>query len=138
MMPNLPKTIKGKVNIQGFDSDIVIDEVNELYDAYEKDFPDNLPQFFTNGEPITWFSNFGVKKKVNNENEKAVPRYRVIMNNLPSGKRLCIYDDTLPEGEKLQEVTPENGDGAIKYKETGNDKIMFHLYIGDPPSGVFP
>ena len=137
-MPNPSKTIPGKVSIPGFNTSIDIDEVNDLYEAYEKDFPPDLPQTFINGDSITWFSNFGVRRKQNPINEKAVPRYRVIMDELPSGKRLCIYDDSLPEDERLQEVTPEGGDGAIKYRELGNGKILFHLYLADPPTGVFP
>lgn len=130
-MANGPKRIPGKVPVPGYDTNIDIDEVDANYEAYDKALPDNLPSE-VDGQRITWFSNYGVKRKGPPGNEKKVPRYKVIMQTPPEGRRLFVYIDS------LEEITSDKGSGKIKYKDIGNNRMMFFLDAGDPPTGTIP
>lgn len=118
-----PKTIKGKANIPGFNTDVDIDVVDELYEAYDKGLPKDLPRQTQKGDPITWFNNFGVRKK-NGMEEKTVPQYRVFLQKLPEGKTLCVYYNGTVNDVPVQNAGP--------------DRIVFTLNVGDPPSGYYP
>jgi hypothetical protein len=130
-MANGPKNIPGKAVVQGYKTDIDIDEVADDYEAYDKVLPAGLPGE-VDGYKITWFNNFGVRKKNTSGNEKTVPRYKVMMQKPPEGRRLFIYM------EELLELTAENGSGRIKYRDAGDNRIVFHLDAGDPPTGTIP
>lgn len=130
-MANGPKNIPGKATVPGYKTDIDVDEVDENYEAYEKDLPADLPGE-VDGYKITWFNNFGVRRKTTPGNEKKVPRYKVMMQKPPEGRRLFIFV------EELLELSAENGSGRIKYRDAGNGRIVFHLDDGDPPTGTIP
>jgi hypothetical protein len=117
------KTIKGKVSIPGFNTDFDVDVVDDQYEAYDKELPKDLPKQTKNGEGITWFNNFGVRKK-NGPEEKSVPQYRVYLQKLPEGKTLCAY------------YNGTVNDVAVDDAEPG--KIVFTLNVGDPPAGYYP
>ena|SRR5512145_1129706 len=118
-----PKTIKGKANIPGFVTDLDIDVDDENYEVYDKGLPKGLPGETKNKETITWFNNFGVRRK-NGTDEKVVPQYRVLLQKLPEGKTLCAY---------------YNGTvNDVPVQSTGSDKIAFTLNVGDPPTGYYP
>lgn len=130
-MANGPKNIPGKATVPGFKTDIDIDEVADNFEAYEKDLPPGLPEE-VDGFKIIWFNNFGVRRKNTPGNEKTVPRYKVMMQKPPEGRRLFIFI------EELLELTAEHGNGRIKFRDAGNDRIVFHLDAGDPPTGTIP
>ena len=135
-----PKTIPGKRSVPGWaDSDLTIEVLNNDYEAYDKELPENLPATTEGGESITWFNNFGVKLSNGSEEDK-VPEYRVILRELPdlpseiqrpaggSGKRrLCVYYDG-----RVHEVQP-TGAGPDR-----PGRVMFTLNVGDPPTGTIP
>lgn len=110
--------IKGSGNIPDFDTDLEI-EVDLKYEAYSKPVPDRTP--FEDGY-ITWFNAFGIRDKATRGNAN-VP-CRVILQNLPEGKRLFVFHDDQPH-----EIFPQN---------IGQDRVMFTLDIGDPSIGTFP
>lgn len=117
------KTIKGKVSIPGFNTDLEVDVVDDQYEAYDKDLPRDLPKKTQNGESITWFNNFGVRRKGGAE-EKFVPEYRVFLQKLPEDKKLCaFYNGTVND---------------VTVQDAGPGKIVFRLNAGDPPSGLYP
>ena len=118
-----PKTIKGKTNIPGFITDLDVDVVDEQYEAYDKDLPKDLPRETKNWENITWFNNFGVRRK-NGTDEKTVPQYRVFLQKLPEGKKLCAYYNGVVNDVPVQNAGP--------------GRIVFTLNVGDPPSGYYP
>lgn len=130
-MANGPTRIPGKATVPGYDTNIDIDEVDANFEAYDKALPDNLPSE-VDGQRIIWFSNYGVRRRNTPGEEKKVPRYRVLMQKPPEGRRLFVYIDG------LEEITAENGNGRIKYRDIGNDRIMIHLEAGDPPTGTIP
>jgi hypothetical protein len=100
-----------------------VDVVDDQYEAYDKDLPKDLPRETVNKERITWFNNFGVRRK-NGSDEKTVPQYKVFLQKLPEGKKLCAY---------------YNGSvNDIPVQNAGSDKIVFTLNVGDPPSGYYP
>lgn len=117
------KTIKGKASIPGFTTDVDVDVIDDQYEAYDKDLPKDLPRETSNKESITWFNNFGVRKKTGAE-EKNVPQYRVFLHKLPEGKKLCAYYNGVVND--------------IPVKDAGQDRIVFTLNVGDPPTGFFP
>jgi hypothetical protein len=118
-----PKTIKGKTSIPGFNTDVDVDVADDQYEAYDKDLPKDLPKETKNKEPITWFNNFGVRRK-NGQEEKTVPQYRVFLQKLPEGKKLCAYYNGVVNDVPVQ--------------DEGLDKIVFTLNVGDPPVGHYP
>jgi hypothetical protein len=118
-----PKTIKGKASIPGFKTDVDIDVADDQYEAYDKDLPKDLPKTTKNKEPITWFNNFGVRRK-NGPEEKTVPRYKVFLQKLPEGKKLCAYYD--------------GSVNDVPFDDAGEGRIVFTLDVGDPPSGLYP
>ncbi len=118
-----PKTIKGKTTLPGFSTDLDVDVIDDQYEAYDKDLPKGLPETTKNGESITWFNNFGVRRK-NGAQEKTVPQYRVFLQQLPDGKKLCAYyNDTVND---------------VPVQNTGSGKMVFTLNVGDPPTGAYP
>jgi hypothetical protein len=119
-----PKTIKGKANIPGFNTDLEIDVVDDQYEVYDKDLPKDLPKETSSRQKITWFNNFGVRRKNSTAREKSVPQYRVFLQKLPEGKKLCAYFNG--------SVTD------IPVQNAGPDKILFTLSEGDPPTGYYP
>ena len=118
-----PKTIKGKASIPEFNTDLEVDVLDDQYEAYDKDLPKILPKETGNKESITWFNNFGVRR-TNGTNEKKVPQYRVYLQSLPAGKKLCAYYNNTVNDVPVQ--------GA------GSGRIMFTLDEGDPPTGFYP
>ena len=118
-----PKTIRGKASIPGFITDLDVDVTDDQYEAYDKDLPKDLPKETSKKEPITWFNNFGVRRK-NGSQEKTVPQYKVFLQNLPAGKQLCAYYNGTVNNVQVQEA--------------GNNKIQFTLDVGDPPTGCYP
>jgi len=118
-----PKTIKGKISIPGFNTDLEVDVLDDQYEAYDKDLPKNLPRETSKKESITWFNNFGVHRK-NGTDEKTVPQYKVYLQKLPEGKKLCAYYNGVVND--------------VSFQDAGSDKIVFTLGIGDPPSGYYP
>jgi hypothetical protein len=129
-----PKTIRGKKAVPGWeDSDLIIEVLDDNYEAYDKRLPDVLPDKTDGGESITWFNNFGVKQP-GGADESRVPEYRVFLRelpNLPGGKpgkrRLCVYYDGV-----VYEVEPK-GAGPER-----PGRVMFTLDVGDPPTGTIP
>jgi hypothetical protein len=117
------KIIKGKVSIPEFDTDIEVDVTDAQYEAYDKELPKNLPKETVNKETITWFNNFGVRHK-NGTNERTVPHYKVRIQMLPEGEKLCAYYN--------------NAVNDIPVQDAGQNKIEFTLDVGDPPIGIYP
>jgi hypothetical protein len=118
-----PKTIKGKATVRGFITDIDIDVSDDQYEAYDKALPEDLPRETSRKEAITWFNNFGVRRK-NGVPENKVPQYRVFLQKLPEGKELCAF------------YNGQVNDVPIQYAES--DRIVFTLDEGDPPVGYYP
>ncbi len=118
-----PKTIKGKTTLPEFITDLDVDVIDDQYEAYDKDLPDGLPETTKNGEHIAWFNNFGVRRK-NGIKEKTVPQYRVFLQQLPQGKKLCAYYD--------------NTVNDVPVREAGPGRVVFTLNVGDPPNGIYP
>lgn len=110
--------IKGMGNIPGFETDLEI-EVDNRFEAYSKPVPDPTP--FEDGQ-ITWFNAFGIRDRVT-LGDANVP-YKVHLQKPPQGRRLFVFYEDTPH-----EITPQ---------ETGEDRVMFTLDIGDPPTGLFP
>jgi hypothetical protein len=135
-----PKTIPAKARVPGWEeADLTIEVLHDDYEAYDKSLPGNLPATTEDGESITWFNNFGVKR-VSGAEEQNVPEYRVLLRELPdipaelqkpaggSGKRrLCVYYDG-----QVHEVQPTSA-GPNR-----PGRVMFTLTIGDPPTGTIP
>jgi hypothetical protein len=119
-----PKTIKGKANIPNFTADLDVDVTDDQYEAFDKDLPKDLPRETKNKEVITWFNNFGVRRKNSSGKEKTVPQYRVFLQKLPDGKTLCAYYDGVVNDVPVQNAGP--------------NKIVFTLNLGDPPTGYYP
>ncbi len=118
-----PKTIKGKAAIPGFNPDADVDVTDDQYEAYDKGLPKDLPKDF-NGYSITWFNNFGVRKKNSTLEEKVVPKYRVFLQKLPEGKKLCAYYNGAVHDVPLESAEP--------------GRVVFTLEVGDPPVGHYP
>jgi len=119
-----PKTIQGKASIPGFNTDLDVEVVDDQYEAYDKDLPKDLPTETSNKESITWFNNFGVRRKNSTTTEKVVPQYKVFLQKLPEGKILCAYYD-----QAVYDVPVE---------DAGPNQIVFTLDVGDPPVGHYP
>jgi hypothetical protein len=117
------KTIKGKTSIPGFITDLDVDVDDDQYEPYDKDLPKDLPKQTSRGEDITWFNNFGVRKK-NSPQEKTVPQYKVYLQKLLEGKKLCAYYDGVVND--------------VPYRDDEPGKIVFTLSVGDPPVGHYP
>lgn len=118
-----PKTIKGKTSIPGFNTDLDVDVLDDQYEAYDKELPKNLPKETGNKESITWFNNFGVRRK-NGPDGKPIPQYRVYLQSLPEGKKLCAYYN--------------NTVNNVDVLSAGPSRIVFMLSEGDPPTGYYP
>jgi hypothetical protein len=117
------KTIRGKASVPEFVTDLDVDVLDEQYEAYDKDLPGDLPMQTLKKENITWFNNFGVRRK-NGVAEKKVPQYRVFLQNLPQGKKLCAYYNSMVNDIPVQNAGP--------------GKVVFTLDEGDPPVGIYP
>lgn len=127
------KTIRGKISIPGFNTDLDIDVTDPQYEAVEKDLP-TIPEY---RDPktgavlnIIWFNNFGVRKVGTTTFEKNVPPYRVFLQALPDApnnvkRRLFVYSNG-----QVQEIT--------NIQNAGSNRVMFTLNVGDPPTGYYP
>jgi hypothetical protein len=101
----------------------------------------SLPAYYQNNNnlPITWFINFGVNGPANTQNPKKLQKaYQVTLQKAPSGKTLCIYDDTQAAAQEVLVLAPTAGAGRIAYTDNGNGTISFSLDLVDPPTGYYP
>jgi hypothetical protein len=120
-MPNAKYKIKGNNKIPNYDSEVEID-VDDQYEAYQKEIPSGTTPIPGGGGVITWFNAFGVREKASGKD--AGTTYEVVLQALPRGKRLfALY------GGEPHEIQPES---------KGKDKIRFTLNVGDPPLGSGP
>lgn len=125
-----------------FDTSVDID-ADAGYSPFGK--PDttlnDLPAYYQNNRsfPITWFINFGVNGPATTQNPKKLQKtYKVTIQKAPSGKTLCIYDDTQAEGQKVLVLSPTGGSGRIAYTDNNNGTVSFSLDLVDPPTGYYP
>jgi len=125
-MANAKYKIKGK-KITGYDDPDVEVEVDDKYEAFSKDIPQQKTPY--KDFEITWFNNFGIRD-IKTKDEANV-RYKVKLKKLPKGKSLfALYKDSPSDPEpKVHELSTE---------DDGNGNIKFHLNIGDPPVGMGP
>jgi len=105
---------------KGTEVDVDIEIVDDGDYEVEKFSIDGLPEKMNDGNPITWFNNFGVKKNGQYINQK----YKVTIPGISNmGKsRLVIFDG--------------NGDPYYYTGAIVND--TFELTDGDPASGRAP
>jgi len=101
------------------------DDIENAYEVVEKDFPDDLPDSWTDPDDdlekkIKWISNFGLKKPDGKFEEKLAKgkKYQI---ELPTGLGKLVYFD----GTRVQKLTG---------KAHGN-KFEAELDLGDPPIG---
>ena len=132
------KISKSKIKIKDKDNkDVEYDptldiEVEDSYEAKAKNIPSGLPNQY-DGQPVTWFNNFVVKKSENEETseEKEVPTYKVFMKALPdapTGRRsVCVYHGGQVNLMTLQDPGPGR-----------EGQVMYTLNVGDPPTGSVP
>ncbi len=100
-----------------------------------------LPAYYQNNRsfPITWFINFGVNGPATTQNPKKLQKaYKVTIQKAPSGKTLCIYDDTQAAGQEVLVLSATGGSGRIAYTDNNNGTVSFFLDLVDPPSGIYP
>lgn len=111
-----------------FTHDIAIvlgDDIEADYEVVEKDFPDGLPESWTDPDDgqekkITWFGNFGLQKS-DGKFEDKLPKGRKYQVELPTGFRKYVYFDG-------SQVRPLPG-------QMRNRKFLADLDLGDPPVG---
>ena len=101
-------------------------DIEADYDVVEKDFPDDLPETWVDPDDrqeltITWFGNFGLKKKSDDKFEDKLPKGKKYQVELPKGRGKMVYFD----GESVQKLA-----GEVK----GN-VFVGELDLGDPPVG---
>ena len=125
-----------------FDTSVFID-VDPGYSPVGKldNTLNGLPRYYRNDQnlPITWFINFGVNGPAAAENPKKLQKaYKVTIQKAPSGKTLCIYDDTQAAGQEVLVLSPTAGSGRIAYTDNNNGTVSFYLDLVDPPSGYYP
>ena len=101
------------------------DEIEEDYEVVEKEFPDDLPDSWTDPDDdqkktISWISNFGLKKP-DGKFENKLPKGKKYQIELPTGLGKLVYFD----GTHVQKLA-----GKIKGK-----KFEAELDLGDPPIG---
>ena len=107
--------------------DVILgDDIEADYDVVEKDFPDDLPDSWTDpddGEEvtITWFGNFGLKRLADDKFEDRLPKGRKYQVELPTGFRKFVYFD----GTQVRKL-----EGRVQ-----NRKFLADLDLGDPPVG---
>lgn len=125
-MANAKYKIKGK-KIKDYDDPDIEVEVDDKYEAYSKNIPENKTPYKT--FEITWFNNFGIRDIKTNEDANV--EYKAKLKELPEGKSLfALYKDSPSDSEpKVHELSTEND---------GNGNIKFNLNVGDPPIGMGP
>ena len=125
-MANEKYKIKGNNKIKNYDSELEI-EVDDKYEAYTKPIPDeqtpipNIP----NGK-VTWFNNFGVRKKSDKKN--ADVSYTVTLQALQADQLVFVLLPGNPPVLQQVQTTPVGNSG----------KVSFTLSVGDPPVGSGP
>lgn len=62
------------------------------YGVWQKDMPADLPETY-DGRPITWFNNFGLKRRGSDEYEVSVPAYTIIVEKHPDDAVLVAYEE---------------------------------------------
>lgn len=110
------------------------------YDVYQKDFPANLPQKYTDSDnstkSYTWINNFGLKARKNDPNNpggtldtssndlysRGVDEYIIELDDV-DGKEPVYFD-----GTSVNQFKP----GKVN---VGNNRIQVTLTLGDPPIG---
>jgi len=93
----------------------------EEYGVWQKEMPADLPQSYE-GRPITWFNNFGLKRRGSDAYEASVPAYTIIVDKGPADAVLVAYDaqadpslyalDTVEVDGELH-ATLDRGDPAV-------------------------
>ena len=64
----------------------------EEYEVWQKEMPAELPERYE-GRPITWFNNFGLKRKGKDAYEVSVPAYTIIVAKYRDDAILVAYED---------------------------------------------
>ncbi|MGE5251443.1 MAG: hypothetical protein ACM3QS_14670 [Bacteroidota bacterium] len=93
------------------------------------------PAAAPDGTAIDWFNSFGIRYKDKTKGNYANISYTVIMDAIPSTKRLFAYFNGA-----VQEFTLQTDTGTLKnmcYRTAGG-KTTAALSVGDPPLGYGP
>ena len=62
------------------------------YEVWQKEMPAKLPESY-DGRPITWFNNFGLKRKGSDEYAVSVPAYTIIVAKDRDDAILVAYEE---------------------------------------------
>jgi hypothetical protein len=105
---------------------VIEDEMDEVYEVVDKDFPDDLPDSWIDPDDekekkIKWITNFGLKRKADGKFEDKLAKGKKYRIEFPEGLGKLVYFD----GKKVKKLP-----GKMKGK-----KFQGELDLGDPPIG---
>lgn len=113
------------------------DQNPDDYSVGQKKIGSDVPTKSRDGITIEWFNAFGIRKKNKDGTlgDYADIAYTVVMDAIPSGKRLFAFY----RGE-VHEFTLQTGTAQLMdlYYRTEGDKTYAALSVGDPPLGYGP